>query len=87
MSEYIVTSNLIGSYESLAPYREDHLNYLTRLKNSGNLQMGGRFTDGKGGLYIVIAGSDEEAEALVKGDPYHVNNLREFTIRQWERKI
>ena len=87
MPEYLVTSNLVVAREKTAPHRAAHLDYLTRLKEEGNLRLAGRFSDGKGGMYILVADSYEEAEELAKADPYHANGLRQFTIIGWERRL
>ncbi len=87
MPEYLVLSNLIADREKSAPYREAHLAYLTQLKKEGRLQMAGRFSDGTGGMYILIADSPEEAEQMAKTDPYHANKLRCFTLTGWERRL
>ncbi len=87
MPEYLVLSHLTGDREKSAPYREAHLTYLTRLKEEGRLQMAGRFSDGTGGMYILMANSLEEAEKMAKNDPYHANHLRRFTITGWERRL
>ncbi|HYB92711.1 MAG TPA: YciI family protein [archaeon] len=87
MPEYVVISNLIAKPEEAGPYREAHFNYLSKLKNEGKLQIAGRFADGKGGIYILVASSDEEAKSLAEADPYHANGLRQFVIRKWERRL
>ena len=87
MTEYLVISNLTTTSKKTAPYREAHLNYLSKLKNAGKLLMAGRFTDGTGGLYILVENSYAAAEQLAKADPYHIKGLRRFSIISWDRKL
>ncbi len=87
MPEYIVLSNLVVKREKTKPHRNDHLNYLTELKNKGHLKMAGKFSDGSGGLYILSTESYNQAINLAKADPYHSFALRKYTITEWERKL
>jgi uncharacterized protein YciI len=82
-----VISNLVVDKEKCNPFRKSHQDYLKNLKNEGRISMAGRFVDGKGGLYIIIAADDLEAKRLVEADPYHSNGLRTYNIIGWERKI
>jgi uncharacterized protein YciI len=87
MHEYVVLSRLADARQKSAPYREKHFAYLVRLKNDGRLKMAGRFSDGTGGMYILVANSLEEADQIAKDDPYHANGLRRFTISGWEQRL
>ncbi len=87
MPEFMVLSNLVVEREKTAQHRSAHMAYLTGLKEEGRLLMAGRFSDGKGGMYILAADSIEEAERMAKADPYHSNGLRRFTTTGWERKF
>ncbi len=87
MLEYIVISNRIVQKEISGSFRAAHLDYLTQLKNSGKLKMAGKFSDGSGGLYILIADSYNEALEMANADPYHSNLFRNYTLKKWERKL
>ncbi len=86
MAEFMVLTSLIGSRERSAPFREAHMNYMASLKKEGRLVIGGKFTDGGGGGYILKADSSEGANALADSDPYHKNGARSYTIREWETR-
>jgi uncharacterized protein YciI len=86
MPEFIVISRLVEDREKLAPFRESHQSYMSKLKAEGRLRMAGRFTDGRGGMYILIADALASAKGLAEGDPYHANGLREFELREWEQR-
>ncbi|WP_087972476.1 YciI family protein [Oceanobacillus rekensis] len=64
-------------------YRPDHLDYLKEKENEGKVFAKGRFTDGTGGLVIYMAENLEEAEAIVKNDPYVVKGARDYEIHEW----
>lgn len=87
MDEYFVISTLLVEREKLEPFRNSHLDFLQKLKDEGKLVLAGRFTDGKGGAYILRAGTLEEATEMAKRDPYHSQGLRSFVIRGWERRF
>ena len=87
MSAFVVLSELVADPSALAPHREAHLAYLAGLKERGKLVLGGRFTDGRGGMYILSASDEAEARRLAEADPYHVARLRSFVVRAWERRI
>ena len=64
-------------------YRPEHLAYLEEKENEGKVFAKGRFTDGTGGLVIYMAKNFEEAEAIVKNDPYVVKGARSYKIHEW----
>lgn len=87
MPEYVVISRLLVNREGLGPFRESHMAYMAKLKAEGRLRMAGRFTDGKGGLYILVTESLEAARRLSDADPYHASGLREYELREWEQRF
>jgi uncharacterized protein YciI len=48
--------------------------------------MAGRFTDGQGGMYILVVNGLASAKKLADDDPYHSNGLREYELREWEQR-
>lgn len=87
MPTYLVISNRVKAPEDVAKHREMHNEYMRKLKEQGKLEMGCRFTDGKGGFYILNASSLEEAEMLASDDPYHANRVREYTMKEFEKRL
>ena len=64
MHQYVVIvekSTLPEDIKSLKKCSDDHLDYLRNLQKSGNLEIAGKFIDETGGMYILLANSDEEA--------------------------
>jgi flavin reductase (DIM6/NTAB) family NADH-FMN oxidoreductase RutF/uncharacterized protein YciI len=65
----------------------DHLAFLRRLRDEGRLLAAGPYaqeTDGPSGMYVVSAGSTDEAERLARTDPF-VRAGASFTVRRWTR--
>jgi hypothetical protein len=64
--------------------RPVHRQYLATLKERGQLAVSGPFTDDSGALIVYEASSAEEAEQLLKGDPFHQNGIFvTWRIRPW----
>jgi uncharacterized protein len=72
----------------IAELRPVHRQYLASLKDKGQLAVSGPFTDDWGALIVYEAGSKDEAETLLKGDPFHQNGIFvSWTIRPWNTVI
>jgi uncharacterized protein len=68
--------------------RPVHRQYLAGLKERGQLAASGPFTDDSGALIIYEAGSAEEAERLLRGDPFHQNGIfLKWQLRPWNPVI
>jgi uncharacterized protein YciI len=64
--------------------RPTHRQYLTQLQQRGQLAAAGPFTDDFGALIIYEAASAEEAEKLLRGDPFHENGIFvRYQLRPW----
>ncbi|MFE6921205.1 YciI family protein [Nocardia sp. NPDC057663] len=63
---------------------EPHRAFLQELLAKGQLQESGRFTDGTGGAYVVLAESLDAATAIAHADPVHTTGASELTIYEWE---
>jgi uncharacterized protein len=72
----------------IAEARPIHRQYLASLKDKGQLAISGPFTDDWGALIVYEANSKEEAETLLRGDPFHQNGIFvSWTIRPWNTVI
>jgi uncharacterized protein YciI len=72
----------------IAEVRPVHRQYLASLKDKGQLAISGPFTDDWGALIVYEAGSNEEAETLLRGDPFHESGIFvSWTIRPWNTVI
>ena len=64
--------------------RPVHRQYLTSLKEKGQLALAGPFTDDSGALIVYEAATKEDAEKLLKGDPFHANGIfLKWQLRPW----
>ena len=65
-------------------HRPAHRRYLSGLLERGQLAVCGPFTDDSGGLIVYEAGSRDEAEQLLKADPfYHHGIFVTYKLRPW----
>jgi hypothetical protein len=76
--EYTQDRNLIQTI------RPTHRQYLASLIQKGQLAISGPFTDDSGALIVYEAGSLEEAEQLLRGDPFCANGIfLKWVLRPW----
>ena len=69
-------------------HRPVHRAYLAKLKAEGHLAVSGPFTDASGALIVYEASSREEAEALLRGDPFHDQGIfLNWVLRPWNPVI
>jgi uncharacterized protein len=69
----------------IAANRPAHREYLKSLLDSGHLVISGPFTDDSGGLLVYEAESQEQAEALLRADPFaKAGVFMTWTIRGWK---
>jgi uncharacterized protein YciI len=72
----------------IAEIRPVHRQYLTSLRDNGQLVASGPFTDDSGALIIYEAESKEAAEAILKGDPFCKNGIfLKWQLRPWNPVI
>ena len=68
--------------------RPIHRQYLTSLRERGQLAAAGPFTDDSGSLIIYEAASRDEAEKLLQGDPFYKNGIfLKYHFRPWNPVI
>jgi uncharacterized protein YciI len=70
--------------DKIAAIRPTHRQYLTALRERGQLAVSGPFTDDSGALIVYEAATQDEAEQLLHGDPFHANGIFvRWVIRPW----
>src|SRR5262249_9688512 len=68
----------------IAQIRPVHRQYLTGLKEKGQLVVAGPFTDDSGALIVYEATAAEEAEKLLRVDPFCQNGIfLKWQLRPW----
>ncbi len=78
----------IQDQEKIAVIRPVHRQYLASLKEEGQLAASGPFTDDYGALIVYEAATKEDAEKLLRSDPFCQNGIFvRWTIRPWNTVI
>ncbi len=71
--------------DKVAAIRPTHRQYLTSLLQAGKIFATGPFTDDSGALIVYEAETAEEAEQLLKADPFHAGGVfLKWQIRAWK---
>lgn len=63
---------------------EEHIDYLNKHIEKGNILAKGPFTDHSGGFIIFGVKSMEEAQQIADHDPAAINKTREFILKEWK---
>jgi uncharacterized protein len=72
----------------IAEVRPVHRQYLASLKAKGQLAASGPFTDDSGALIVYEAATKEEAEAILKADPFNQAGIFvKYVMRPWNTVI
>lgn len=85
---YVLLSKPVVPPEQLTRVLPAHLEYMIALEKrgvvfaSGPLADAGRAPHGEG-LTILRVDSAAEARAIAQGDPFFVNGLRSFELKEW----
>jgi len=85
---YVVLSKQAVAPDKLQPFLSAHLEYMIGLEKRGHVFASGPLADGAGpptgaGLTVLRARDLNEARALAEGDPFFVNGLRSFELKEW----
>ena len=82
--KYAAVIEYLQDRERVALLRPTHRQYLAELRQRGHVAAAGPFTDDSGALIIYEAASLEEAEALLKADPFAQNGIFvRYQFRPW----
>src|ERR1700681_830017 len=84
---YVVLSKPAVAPEKLQPFLSAHLEYMIGLEKRGLVFASGPLADGEGpptghGLTVLRAKDANEARALAEADPFFVNRLRTFDLKE-----
>ena len=78
MHRYLVTTMRTPQFQP--SIIDAHYDFLARLRQAGQLELAGPFTDKSGGAYILTATNLDEARALAFSDPVHTSNSSVVTV-------
>jgi uncharacterized protein len=81
---YIVMSrSLPGKDEDKQRNYEEHRQWLDDQHRAGRLLFSGPTTDGRSGVYIMLAANLEEANSIAAQDPHHARGIRAMEVLEW----
>ena len=63
---------------------DQHLAWMKQQHESGKILFSGPTPDRKLGIYVIRAGSRQEAETIAAGDPYTAAGFSTFDLIEWE---
>ena len=63
-----------------------HLEFLDQLRQSGQLEMTGGFSDKTGGAYVLQLESLAMAQAIVDADPLVTSGSSVVTVHEWNTR-
>ena len=81
---YLVLSHSLPEKEAdkEANY-EAHRQWLDDRHRAGRLLFSGPTTDGRFGVYVMLAANLDEAKALAATDPHHLRGIRRMEVLEW----
>ena len=75
-----------ANHDQIASTRPAHREYLTSLKERGKLVTSGPFEDDSGALIIYEADSPDEAESMIREDPFNKAGVfASYSLRPWKQ--
>jgi uncharacterized protein len=85
---YVILSKGEATPEQIGAHLPQHLEYMIGLEKTGILFASGPLADTEGetrgdGLTIIRAASSAEARKIAEQDPFVINRLRTFELREW----
>lgn len=85
---YVVLSKGGATPEQIGALLPQHLEYMIGLERKGVLFASGPLSDAEGktrgdGLTIIRAANAADARRIAEQDPFVVNKLRTFELREW----
>jgi uncharacterized protein YciI len=85
---YVVLAKPVRGFEPMKAFLAAHLDYMIGLERKGVLFASGPLSDAEGnprgdGLTILRAADAAEARRIAEADPFFVNGLRTFELREW----
>jgi len=85
---YVVLSKGGATPDQLGAVLPEHLEYMIGLEKQGVLFASGPLTAAPGqpagdGLTVLRAESEDEARRIASADPFVINKIRTFEVREW----
>lgn len=61
----------------------EHVQYMADFQATGSMVIGGPFLDDSGGMMVLRAENQDEAEAIANADPSVKNGLLKVQVKPW----
>jgi uncharacterized protein YciI len=81
---YIVLRRPVKPREEWTVSLDQHLVWMKQQHDVGNILFSGPTPDRKLGVYVIRAGSRQEAENIAASDPYTAAGFCAFDLIEWE---
>jgi len=81
---YLVLRRAVKPREEWTVSLDQHLAWMKQQHEAGKILFSGPTTDRKYGIYIIRAGSKEEADKIAAGDPYTAAGFCAYELLEWE---
>ena len=81
---YLIHRRGIKPREEWTVNLDQHLAWMKKQHESGRILFSGPTADRKLGIYVVRAGSREEAECIAASDPYTEAGFCAFDLFEWD---
>jgi len=79
---YVITMKMKEGKKFDPAVIQRHVEHLRSLDDNGRLVVCGPFKDGKGGMLVIRAQSQEEAEGMAKQDPFIAEGYEDYEVRE-----
>jgi len=81
---FFVLEYRYADLDARARVRPDHLAYMQSLHTEGKVLLAGPVGDGSGAMVVLHVDSEDEAQTIVKGDPYTAAGVgADHVLRPW----
>jgi uncharacterized protein YciI len=83
---YLVVSRGNGNEEARKAHLKEHMDWLIDAHTSGHVLFSGPTPDLETGIYVMVASSLAEAEAIAGADPHHIYGERDMEVTEWSAR-
>ncbi len=81
---FVVDLKYIAPLEKIDSHMGEHMAFLRKYYKENNFVASGRKVPRTGGIILMLAQTKEEAEKIIKEDPFIKLKLAEFTITEFQ---
>ncbi|MFT6914668.1 MAG: hypothetical protein ACJAWL_000964 [Motiliproteus sp.] len=82
-SVFIVSITYKSDLSEVDRLISEHVTFLKKYYASGNFIASGRKVPRTGGIILVNASNKDEVDAILKEDPFHIENLADYEVTEF----